>query len=83
MVVLFNIFPEGGGERIGWNGFDEDAVIMPYEMEVCILYDNNITASGGLEVEWGDVGVVWSEGPGQQLACITYGANLKLTSHKY
>jgi hypothetical protein len=37
---------------------------MPYKVEIGTLGNDNAAASSGLEVEWGDVGMVWGKGLG-------------------
>lgn len=63
-VCSVDVFPEGGREEVGWERFDKYAIIIPDKVETDFLDNNNAAASSGLEVERGDVGMIWSKSLG-------------------
>jgi len=48
--------PEGPGEEIGGDGFEEDAVVDPGTVEFGLLGDEDFAALNALFVEGSDVG---------------------------
>jgi hypothetical protein len=60
------------GEEVCRERFDEYAIIIPYEVEIDLLGDDNAAASSGLKVERGDVSMVGSKCLGEWLAYISY-----------
>jgi hypothetical protein len=71
-VCFLDVFPEGWWEEVCRERFDEYAIIIPYEVEIDLLGDDNAAASSGLKVERGDVSMVGSKGLGEWLAYISY-----------
>jgi hypothetical protein len=63
-IRFLGVFPEGRRQKIGWERFDEYPLIIPYEMKMGVLSNDNAAASGGLEVERGDVSIRWRKGLG-------------------